>query len=250
MDYRPLGRSGLTVSSFGLGVMSFRGQTPEDDAFRQMDMAFDAGITLFDTAENYPTPLKEESQGRSEEILGRWILSCGVRDKVVVATKVAGPGNAAVGALNYIRGDTRKLDQANIRQVVEDSLHRLSTDKIDLYQVHWSERRITTLGRARYSRIPYSPGRVPIAETLAALDELVLSAFAPDTLIEGRGGFEPVSASMAKTYAVAGVQCRDHCQRFGGGWLIVKRSNANLWVEMQPKTPKIGTKQGVMTAVF
>jgi aryl-alcohol dehydrogenase-like predicted oxidoreductase len=95
LEYRKLGHSGLQVSAYGLGVMTFGGQTPEADAMRQLDLAFDAGITLFDTAENYPTPTGPETQGRSEEVLGRWIAARGLRDKVVVATKVAGPGNRA-----------------------------------------------------------------------------------------------------------------------------------------------------------
>lgn len=172
MEYRQLGRTGLKVSVFGLGVMTFGGQTGEDDAVRQLDMAFDAGITLFDTAENYPTPLSPETQGQSEAILGRWVASRSLRDKVVIATKVAGPGSAA-GALEYIRGKDRRLDAANIRKAVEDSLRRLGTDVIDLYQVHWSERAITTLGRSRFSLAPDAPGTAPIAETLEALGELV-----------------------------------------------------------------------------
>src|SRR4051812_24899092 len=118
MEYRELGRSGIEVSTFGLGVMTFGGQTPEADALRQLDMAWDAGITLFDTAENYPTPTGPETQGRSEEILGRWIASRGLSGKAVVATKVAGPGNAA-GDMTHIRGTGRKLDRANIRAAVE-----------------------------------------------------------------------------------------------------------------------------------
>ena len=172
MEYRQLGRSGLSVSAIGLGVMSFGGQTAEDDAFRQLDMALDAGVTLFDTAENYPTPIAPETQGRSEEILGRWIAARGVRDRVIVATKVAGPGNAA-GNMDHIRGESRRLDRANIRAAVETSLARLGTSHIDLYQLHWSERAITTLGRSRYSFLPDAPGLVPIGETLAALSELV-----------------------------------------------------------------------------
>lgn len=172
MEYRELGRSGLTVSAFGLGVMTFGGQTPEDDAMRQMDMARDAGITLFDTAENYPTPTGPETQGRSEEILGRWIASRGLRDRVIVATKVAGPGNAA-GDMRHIRGEDRKLDRANILQAADDSLRRLGTDYIDLYQVHWPERAVTTNGRSRYSYLPDPAGQTPIEETLAALGELV-----------------------------------------------------------------------------
>ncbi len=172
MEYRELGRSGVKVSAFGLGVMTFGGQTGEEDAFRQLDMAFDAGVTLFDTAENYPVPTGPETQGRSEEVLGRWIAARGVRDRAVVATKAAGPGNAA-GDMRHIRGDSRRLDRANIALAVDDSLRRLGTDYIDLYQLHWPERAVTTHGRSRYSYLPGAPEEVPIEETLAALAEMV-----------------------------------------------------------------------------
>lgn len=172
MDYRPLGRSNKKVSAVGLGVMMFGAQTGEDDAFRQLDMAFEAGITLFDTAENYPAPVNPLTQGRSEEILGRWIAARRVRDRVIVATKVAGPGNAA-GDMTHVRGADRRLDRANIVAAVEGSLKRLGTDIIDLYQVHWPDRPITTLGRQRFSFIPDDPAPIPIADTLAALGELV-----------------------------------------------------------------------------
>ena len=172
MEYKPLGRTGLKVSALGLGVMTFGAQTPEDDAFRQLDMALDAGVTLFDTAENYPAPVSAETQGRSEEILGRWIGARGVRDKVVVATKVAGPGNTA-GDMNHIRGPNRRLDRANIRAAVEASLRRLGTNHIDLYQVHWPERPITTQGRTRFSHLVDAVDLVPIEETLDALADEV-----------------------------------------------------------------------------
>jgi aryl-alcohol dehydrogenase-like predicted oxidoreductase len=172
MEYKQLGQTGLAVSTFGLGVMTFGGQTLEDDAFRQLDMALEAGITLFDTAENYPTPTGPDTQGRSEEVLGRWVAARGVRGRVVIATKVAGPGNAA-GDMRHIRGEARRLDRANIRAAVEASLRRLGMDHVDLYQVHWAERPITTLGRTRFSLLPPDPAEVPIAETLGALGELV-----------------------------------------------------------------------------
>lgn len=89
-----------------------------------------------------------------------------------MATKVAGPGSSA-GALDYIRGKDRRLDAANIRLAVEDSLRRLGTDVIDLYQVHWPERAITTLGRSRFSLVPDASRMVPIAETLHALGDMV-----------------------------------------------------------------------------
>jgi aryl-alcohol dehydrogenase-like predicted oxidoreductase len=172
LQYRQLGHSTLDVSAYGLGVMTFGGQTPEADAMRQMDMAFEAGITLFDTAENYPTPTGPETQGRSEELLGQWIASRGVRGKVVIATKVAGPGNAA-GDMTHIRGPSRRLDRTNISAAVETSLKRLGTDVIDLYQVHWPERAVSTHGRQRFSALPEAPGQVSIEETLAALAQQV-----------------------------------------------------------------------------
>ena len=172
MELRRLGYTDLHVSAVALGVMTFGAKTSEADAFRQLDMAAEAGINLYDTAENYPAPVLPETQGRSEEILGRWIAARGMRSRVVVATKVAGPGNAA-GDMTHIRGADRHLDRANIVAAVEGSLRRLGTDYIDLYQVHWPERPITTLGRTRYSHIPDTPALVPIEETLAALGEVV-----------------------------------------------------------------------------
>ena len=172
MEYRPLGRSGIDVSAAGLGVMTFGAQTGEKEAFRQLDMALDAGITLFDTAENYPAPVDAATQGRSEKILGKWIRERGVRDRVLIATKVAGPGNGP-GNMDHIRGPERCLDRANIAAAVDASLERLGTDAIDLYQVHWSERPVTTLRRSRYSYIPDTPEMVPIEETLAGLAEQV-----------------------------------------------------------------------------
>lgn len=167
-----LGQTDIQVSPVSLGVMTFGSQTAEEDAFRQLDMAFEAGINLFDTAENYPAPVSPETQGRSEEILGRWIAARGVRDRVIVATKVTGPGNIA-GDLTHIRGAGRRLDRTNIFAAVEASLRRLATDYIDLYQTHWSERLNTTIGRTRFSHIPDAPTLVPIEETLAALGALV-----------------------------------------------------------------------------
>ena len=168
MQCRELGHSGLEVSIYGLGMMTFGGQTPESDAFRQMDMAYDAGVTLFDTAENYPTPTGPQTQGRSEELLGKWVNSRKLQGKVVIATKVAGPGNAA-GDMTHIRGAMRHLDAANIDQAVASSLKRLACDQIDLYQVHWPERAVSTHGRQRFSALPDAPEQVSIEETLAAL---------------------------------------------------------------------------------
>lgn len=134
MQKLPLGRSDIMVSAWCLGTMTFGNQTPQDDAHAQIDMALDAGINFLDTAEMYPVnPVKAETVGRSEEIVGNWIASSGRRDEVVVATKVSGdnPG--------WVR-DGKGYDGDVIREAVDGSLKRLQTDVIDLYQMHWPMR--------------------------------------------------------------------------------------------------------------
>lgn len=173
MDYIKLGRSDLEVSRFGLGVMTFGGQTLREDAFRQMDMAFDAGITLFDTAENYPTPLRAQTQGSSERLLGEWVRTRRLEGKALVATKVAGPGKLAAGDIDYIRGAGRRLDRKNVLAAVDASLSRLGLGCIDLYQVHWPDRAVSTAGRSRFSALPPDPAEVPVEETLMALADCV-----------------------------------------------------------------------------
>jgi aryl-alcohol dehydrogenase-like predicted oxidoreductase len=172
LEFRQLGQTDLKVSAIGLGVMNFGAQTSQDEAWKILDIAFDAGVTLFDTAENYPSPISAATQGRSEQILGGWIAARGVRNRVVIATKATGPGNAA-SDMTHIRGANRRLDRANLTLAVDGSLRRLGTDSIDLYQLHWPERPITTLGRSRYSYLPDAPAFVPIEETLAALGTLL-----------------------------------------------------------------------------
>ncbi|SFS02290.1 aldo/keto reductase [Yoonia litorea] len=134
MQKLPLGRSDIMVSEWCLGTMTFGNQTPEDDAHRQIDMALDAGINFLDSAEMYPVnPVRTETVGGSEEIIGNWIAKSGRRDEIVVATKVSGdnPG--------WVR-DGRGYDGDVIREAVDGSLKRLQTDVIDLYQMHWPMR--------------------------------------------------------------------------------------------------------------
>lgn len=127
-----LGQTDISVSGWCLGTMTYGNQTPEDDAHRQIDMALDAGIDFLDTAEMYPVnPVRAETVGRSEQIIGNWLARTGRRGEVVIATKVAGPGNVARGV---------SYDSAVIRTAVEASLARLQTDVIDLYQLHWPTR--------------------------------------------------------------------------------------------------------------
>jgi len=135
MDYTHLGRSGLKVSRLCLGTMNFGDVTDETTSFRIMDEALEAGITYFDTADVYGGPQKpdiEKGYGISEEIIGRWMAQGGRRDRIVLATKVYQP-------MDYGPND-RHLSAYHIRRACEDSLRRLKTDHIDLYQMHHVDR--------------------------------------------------------------------------------------------------------------
>ena len=132
MQTMTLGTSGVSVSSVCLGTMTYGNQTAPADAHRQMDHALAAGVTFFDTAEMYPVnPVRRETVGRSEEIVGDWLAARGTRDRVQIATKATGPGD-------IVRREG--FDGQILRRTIDDSLRRLRTDRIDLYQLHWPVR--------------------------------------------------------------------------------------------------------------
>ncbi|MDJ0943864.1 MAG: NADP(H)-dependent aldo-keto reductase [Kiloniellales bacterium] len=170
MEYRQLGRSDVKVSALCLGTMTWGTQNSEAEGHEQMDYAFERGINFLDAAEMYPVPPGPETYGRTEEIIGSWMKARGNRDRVVVATKVAGPD----GRLTYIRDGQPRLDRANIEAAVEASLKRLQTDYIDLYQLHWPERPANRFGRLGYAPAEAEDGTA-LEETLAALDAVVRS---------------------------------------------------------------------------
>ncbi len=167
MDYRRLGRSDIRVSALCLGTMTWGVQNSQDEAFEQMDFALDQGINFFDTAEMYPVRQSAETYGRTEEIIGNWLVARGSRDKVVVATKVVGPGG-----FPYIRGGGARHNREHIEAAVETSLKRLKTDYIDLYQLHWPDRSTNTFGQLAFEPDP-EEAMTPLAETLEALDAVV-----------------------------------------------------------------------------
>lgn len=169
MEFRPLGRTDLKVSLIGLGTMTFGQQNSEAEAHQQLDYAIAQGINLIDTAEMYPVPPMAETQGRTEQFIGTWLKKSGKRQQMVLATKVAGPGRAT--GVTWLRSDL-KLDRANIKQALHDSLRRLQTDYIDLYQVHWPDRHTNFFGKLGYDHVEPDDS-VPIEETLDALAECV-----------------------------------------------------------------------------
>lgn len=172
MDYRRLGRTDLRVSAICLGTMTFGEQTDADDAHRQLDMALDQGVNFIDTAEMYAVPARQETQGRSEEIVGDWLAARGVRDRIVLASKVSGRGDRFPYIRPHLHNGTTRLDRQSITEAVEGSLSRLKTDYIDLYQLHWPDRRIQVFGARTYEHVEDTEA-VPILEQLRVLQDLV-----------------------------------------------------------------------------
>ena len=168
MQYRRLGHTDITVSLIGLGTMTWGEQNTEAEAFEQLDYALEQGVNLIDAAEMYPVPPREETQGRTETFIGNWLAARGNRERVVLASKVAGPG-----MIDYLRGGPR-LNREHIEQALSDSLKRLQTDYLDLYQVHWPARATNFFGQLGYVHDP-DDDATPIEETAAALKELVAS---------------------------------------------------------------------------
>ncbi len=168
MEYRRLGRTDLDVSMICLGTMTWGEQNTQDEAFEQLDAALDYGVNFIDVAELYPVPPREETYGATERIVGNWLKARGNRDKVILATKVAGRSDW----LPHIRGGHTCFDRRNIEQAIDASLQRLQTDYIDLYQLHWPDRKTNFFGELGYAhREDQLP--VPLEETLGVLQELV-----------------------------------------------------------------------------
>ncbi len=167
MQTRKLGNTDIDVSLICLGTMTWGEQNTESEAFEQLDYATGAGVNFIDAAEMYPVPPRAETQGLTEQYLGNWLARRGRRDDLVIASKVAGPGNG----LTYLRNGPR-LTRTHIREACEASLKRLQTDYIDLYQVHWPDRSTNFFGQLGYQPNP-EESSTPIEETLEALDELV-----------------------------------------------------------------------------
>ncbi|GMP91188.1 hypothetical protein CsSME_00041990 [Camellia sinensis var. sinensis] len=159
----------LTVSRLCLGTMTFGEQNSLPQSFLLLDKAFNSGINFFDSAEMYPVPQRAETQGRSEEYLGRWMRERKIpRDCVVLASKVSGPS----GKMTWIRGGPMCLDAGNITEAIDNSLFRMQTDYIDLYQIHWPDRYAPMFGETKYDPILQFHS-IDIAEQLDALGRAV-----------------------------------------------------------------------------
>ena len=167
MKFKSLGQSGIQVPEICLGTMTFGEQNNQQEAFEQLSYALDQGLYFWDTAEMYPVPPKPETQGSTEKIIGHWIAKHGQRDKLFLASKIAGPSQGG----SHIRdGQTRFID-TEIESALDDSLKRLQTDYIDLYQLHWPQRPTNFFGTLGYNneQAHFKHNMTPLVETLEAL---------------------------------------------------------------------------------
>ena len=144
MNFRKLGNTDLKVSTICLGTMTRGEQNTQKDALEQMNYSLDSGINFFDAAEIYPSPCRKETFGETEKIIGNWFKEKKNRDKIILASKIAGPG------LTWVRGGEKNYSEKKIQNALDESLNRLQTDYIDLYQLHWPERKTNFFGRLNY----------------------------------------------------------------------------------------------------
>jgi Predicted oxidoreductases (related to aryl-alcohol dehydrogenases) len=171
MKYRKLGNTDIDVSLICLGTMTFGEQNSEKEGHQQMDYAVDRGVNFFDTAELYPIMPRKETYAETEKIIGNWFKKKKCRDKIILATKVASKSTG----LEWIREGSNNLgfDKKNINLAVNNSLKRLQTDYIDLYQLHWPERNVPMFGQLDFEYDPNDNEWMKIEEILHNLNEIV-----------------------------------------------------------------------------
>ncbi len=168
MEYRKLGNTDVSVSAICLGTMTWGEQNTEDEAHEQLDYAKSRDINFIDTAELYPVPIKADTYTLTEQYIGNWFHKNKQRDKYILATKIAGKSDG----LSWIRNGRNCFDKKNITEALEGSLRRLKTDYIDLYQLHWPDRKTNYFGTLGYKQAKQDDF-ISIEESLSVLNQLV-----------------------------------------------------------------------------
>lgn len=173
MKFNPLSNTNIQLPEICLGTMTFGEQNTQAEAFEQLNYALTQNVYFWDTAEMYPVPPKPETQGRTEEILGEWFKQNKNRDKVFLASKIAGP---SFGGSHIREGQTR-FNEKYIKEALDGSLKRLNTDYIDLYQLHWPERSTNFFGKLGYGNAlaEQNAELTAFEETLTALQQEIKS---------------------------------------------------------------------------
>ena len=171
MQFKPLVHTGILVPEICLGTMTFGEQNTQAEAFEQLDYALERGLNFWDTAEMYPVPPKPETQGSTETIIGNWIAARGGRDKLILASKIAGPSQGG----SHIRDGQTKFIASEIESALDHSLQRLQTDYLDLYQLHWPQRPTNFFGKLGYGNAEANSTQTitNLEETLVALSHEV-----------------------------------------------------------------------------
>ena len=169
MKFKKLGTTDIDVSLICLGTMTWGTQNSEKDAFEQMDYSLDQGVNFFDTAEIYSVPPTPESYGKTEKMIGNWFEKRKNREKIILASKVAGHG------CEWIRGGGNNFTEKKIGEAINESLKRLKTDYIDLYQLHWPERNTNYFGTRDYNHDEKEGDWNNFESILQALDKYIKS---------------------------------------------------------------------------
>jgi aryl-alcohol dehydrogenase-like predicted oxidoreductase len=167
MNYKKLGNTNTEVSTICLGTMTWGEQNTQNEGFEQMDYALGQGVNFWDTAEIYSIPPKQETFGDTEVIIGNWFQKTKKRDKVILASKVCGPMR------EYVRGGGNQFGEKNITEALEGSLKRLKTDYIDLYQLHWPERKTNFFGQLGYEHNPNDNNWTKFEDILGSLKRFI-----------------------------------------------------------------------------
>jgi aryl-alcohol dehydrogenase-like predicted oxidoreductase len=168
MPTRPLGHSGLHVPLICLGTMTWGEQNNQEDGFAQMDEALAMGVNFWDTAEVYAVPIRQETYGKTETIIGHYLAEHQNRQDIILATKASGPNPS----WKWIRKGKIGFDENSLRTALDDSLNRLQTDYVDLYQLHWPERNVPIFGQREYVHRPQQDN-FNFIETLTTLKALM-----------------------------------------------------------------------------
>ena len=169
MKFKKLGNTDLDVSLICLGTMTWGTQNSEKDAFEQMDYSLEQGVNFFDTAEIYSVPPTAETYGKTEVMIGNWFEKRKNRDKIILASKIAGP------RCDWIRDGKNSFNEKHIGEAIDGSLKRLKTDYIDLYQLHWPERSTNTFGVREFSVNEEEKEWNNFQSVLQALDKYIKS---------------------------------------------------------------------------
>ena len=167
MNYNFLGNTDIKVSLICLGTMTWGEQNTQDEGFQQMDFAFEEGVNFFDTAELYSVPPRKQTWGSTEKIIGNWLQIKKNREKVIIATKVVGRSG-----MKWFRNKETRLNKEQINEAINGSLKRLKTDYIDLYQLHWPDRKSNFFGKLGY-KYEEENDFIEIKTQLEVLDENV-----------------------------------------------------------------------------